>query len=167
MRTHTYGTNYYCRHVCYNIWEFYCQEMFLPKISFTIFRSQGDFLLRFFFPRSFVLSLFLFYLFVLFLTIRLVADRSQVAIGIYPRGCVEKLLKFSLVVLSTKKYGFGIFLIVEVTVPFLCFSDSWRWEKQSPLCTRCPLSSGCACPITTIVLVESSDRPVAVHSPYT
>ena len=55
------------------------------------------------FSRIIVLFLFLFILFyfilvVLSLTFLQDADRSQVAIGIYPRGCVEKLLTFLLLV---------------------------------------------------------------------
>ena len=95
-------------HVCHNILEFYCQERFLPKLQFLGVFSHDDFLLRF--SRSFISFHFiLIYLFIFSLTIRLVADRSQVAIGIYPKGSVEKLLKFSLVIYLVPKSMGSVF----------------------------------------------------------
>ena len=83
----------------------------LSSKTFEEFSVQGlssQFSCQFYFI---ILYIYFFYLSFLHYT-----DRSQVAIGIYPRGCVDRLLWFIMIYyLVPKKYGF------------------WRWEQQTPL----------------------------------
>ena len=72
--------------------------------------------------------IFIFLLFCLYLPFLQVADRSKVAIGIYPRGCVDRLLWFIislyLFLLGSIFYAFCAFSSIRITVAFLSF---WRW----------------------------------------
>ena len=80
------------------IWEFYCLEKLSSRSSSNNcnLRSFESFKLS---PLFFAFYLFIFiYLFLLlfiylfYLSFLHYADRSPVAIGIYPRGCVDRLL---------------------------------------------------------------------------
>ena len=85
-------------------------------------------------------SLLFFLLFVLYLPFLQVADRSPVAIGIYPRGCVDRLLWFiislDLVLLGTIFYGFCASPYSGITVAFLSFLAM----NGDGRCTPCSLS---------------------------
>ena len=132
-----------------------------------------DFLLRF--SRIIVLFLFLFLLFYfrcfLSLTFLQDADRYQVAIGIYPRGCVDRLLWFIislyLFLLGTIFYGFCAFPRSGITVAFLSFlamigdggADPALWAR----CLPHPEGyTGCTWTLSTIDYTELSDSGLTV-----